>query len=1549
LGDLPDATANHGMFAHVHSEGAAYYAHAGSWVKLTNDSDLDAETTRATSAETVNNQAIAILQNQVSGISTSSGSTDIEMQANVDMATNKISNLGTPTSGTDAATKAYVDSGVAGVDLSGYTDTSGMTSAISTAKSEAISTASADATTKADQAETDAKAYADQVVAATVDAAPAALDTLNELAAALGDDANFASTVTTSLAAKADDVATTAALATKEDKTVVAALDTFVKGSSSTINVDNIDNGEMWFGNGSGSGHPGNQGGTVIVDASGMSPLRSGYTGSGMRLQPEKINFTEELTEPGEYTFTFTGPSSANGNIRIVAMAGWFSWNSATNSTWWTGSEFVEGYTVDSTYTHNDSNYASGSYTFTVPADGAVLALYHDAPNGSWLYLSDLSLVKTVAAPTLETTSTTIIEGINELHTELNTLSSTQSGDQSNLQSQITSETSARQAAIVTAKSEAVALAASDATTKADQAEADAKAYADQVVASTVDAAPAALDTLNELAAALGDDANFASTVTTSIATKADDAATTAALATKADDAATTAALATKANTSDLSSIQSQLSISGSSQQVIVRGQHHYNSNMGRVIVYSAVDNSIISTIDGTEAGRALGTQVLLTDDYILASTTKGVWDDDTTSSIHAYSTSDLTADPIIIGHPEGKGHREFGQAEGQLVVGNGKLFVSDNSRIYICDLSNLSAAPVPFEFETGSLNASAAILVFNPYDNYLYVGQKNAYGGDGAITRFDTNTMLTTGGSPETIYSVDAASISSMNFGRNIAIFEDCLYVSGKHAEGSPLQAVYKYNTSSFVSGHTAVPHLSKWSGSTQSLGSNDDFGSYIGSISASSKGTVIGAPNYGASDWNSGYVNTGRVYYIENYSNGTSSGLTPLNTSSMNLQNNEWAGENVHTDENYVYATFYGRSFSGANAVAVWSWDNISAAPTIIQTESGSGFNIGLLASSTTLSQLISDNTSAISAETTARTSAISTETSARQAAIVTAKSEAVALAASDATTKADAAQTAAISTASADATTKADQAEADAKAYADQVVASTVDAAPDALNTLNELAAALGDDANFASSVTSSIATKADDAATTAALATKADTSAMTTALATKADDTATTAALATKADVTTVTALDVSIKGSEPTPGPELMGDVTVSDLDGGQSSSTTHSSGGIQFARTGVEVAIFNFATEIGKEYEISYFGGMSPATGNNKFVVVPSGFVPTMSNYWANNILKDASGNKTELVVSGNSGTQSESGTFIAATTTVQIIFFNGSLDETHYIKSISVKELSLGVLDTTASHVIPAINELHTELNALSGTDTTLTSSITANADAITANSNAISAETTARTSAISAETTARESAVTSAISTASSDATTKADAAEADAIATASADATSKANAAQSAAVSTASSDATSKANAAQSAAESTASADATTKADAAQAAAAVDATTKSDAALVSAQTYADNAASTAVANVIDAAPASLDTLNELAAALGDDANFASTMTNSLATKANTVDVATAAQGVKADSALQPSDAVGLTVDNSDKLDGQQSSHFRIDIYDINGNIVN
>jgi hypothetical protein len=45
----------------------------------------------------------------------------------------------------------------------------------------------------------------------------------------------------------------------------------------------------------------------------------------------------------------------------------------------------------------------------------------------------------------------------------------------------------------------------------------------------------------------------------------------------------------------------------------------------------------------------------------------------------------------------------------------------------------------------------------------------------------------------------------------------------------------------------------------------------------------------------------------------------------------------------------------------------------------------------------------------------------------------------------------------------------------------------------------------------------------------------------------------------------------------------------------------------------------------------------------------------------------------------------------------------------------------------------------------------------------------------------------------------------------------------------------------------------------------------------------------------------NVIAAAPGALDTLNELAAALGDDASFSTTITNALSTKAAAADVYT------------------------------------------------
>ena len=54
-------------------------------------------------------------------------------------------------------------------------------------------------------------------------------------------------------------------------------------------------------------------------------------------------------------------------------------------------------------------------------------------------------------------------------------------------------------------------------------------------------------------------------------------------------------------------------------------------------------------------------------------------------------------------------------------------------------------------------------------------------------------------------------------------------------------------------------------------------------------------------------------------------------------------------------------------------------------------------------------------------------------------------------------------------------------------------------------------------------------------------------------------------------------------------------------------------------------------------------------------------------------------------------------------------------------------------------------------------------------------------------------------------------------------------------------------------------------------------------------------------ENYVDTSVANLVDSAPATLDTLNELAAALGDDANFSTTITNQIAAKADAYSIAT------------------------------------------------
>ena len=160
------------------------------------------------------------------------------MSGDIAMGNNKVTGLGTPTSSTDATTKEYVDNeddlklNLSGGTMSGdiamgsskitgsgdptsaqdvatkvYTDTQRdtrvaktgdtMSGALAMGNNKitglATPTASTDAVTKG---------YVDQEVTDLVGSAPGVLNTLNELAAALGDDANFSTTITNSVAGK---------------------------------------------------------------------------------------------------------------------------------------------------------------------------------------------------------------------------------------------------------------------------------------------------------------------------------------------------------------------------------------------------------------------------------------------------------------------------------------------------------------------------------------------------------------------------------------------------------------------------------------------------------------------------------------------------------------------------------------------------------------------------------------------------------------------------------------------------------------------------------------------------------------------------------------------------------------------------------------------------------------------------------------------------------------------------------------------------------------------------------------------------------------------------------------------------------------------------------------------------------------------------------------------------------------------------------------------------------------------------------------------------
>jgi len=264
---------------------------------------------------------------------------NLTMGGTIDMDSNRILNVGTPSASTDATSKSYVDTAVAGV----------------------------------------------------VDAAPGTLDTLNELAAALGDDANFSATITSSLATKA----TTAYVDGQ-----ISATETY----ADTAEADAV--------------------AAAAIDAT-------------------------------------TKADSAQADAQSYTDAR----ETLINNAW---------ADADTTQTASLEAYADAAETAAINSAAADATSKANA--------AQAAAEATAASANLSLTST--------------------------LQSYAD-----------TAEADAISTAAGDATSKANAALASANSYTDGEITTLIGGAPGALDTLNELAAAMTDDANYAATVTSAIAT----------------------------------------------------------------------------------------------------------------------------------------------------------------------------------------------------------------------------------------------------------------------------------------------------------------------------------------------------------------------------------------------------------------------------------------------------------------------------------------------------------------------------------------------------------------------------------------------------------------------------------------------------------------------------------------------------------------------------------------------------------------------------------------------------------------------------------------------------------------------------------------------------------------------------------------------------------------------------------------------------------------------------------------------------------------------
>ena len=341
-------------------------------------------------------------------------------------------------------------------------------------------------------------------LAAIIDSAPEALNTLNELAAAIGDDANFVGTVTshTSATTNVHGITNTATLATTSALTAAAtqvALDAAADATSKA--------------------NAAQAAAEATASADATAKANAAYDSAGTTADAKIGTHNSDTTNVhgiADTSLLATQEYADDAAALAITTAATDATNKANaaeaDAITAAGTAADTKVTAHNNLTENVHGIADTSFLVTqtqltnaingAEVNQAALAgdgIVWDSTNSEFDLDENYITTATqtaldLKAPLANPTFTGTVSGVTKSMVGLGNVDNTSDANKP--------VSTATASAIATAKSEAIA---------------DATSQVNAVIAS----APAALNTLDELAAALGDDANFATTVTNSLAAKA--------------------------------------------------------------------------------------------------------------------------------------------------------------------------------------------------------------------------------------------------------------------------------------------------------------------------------------------------------------------------------------------------------------------------------------------------------------------------------------------------------------------------------------------------------------------------------------------------------------------------------------------------------------------------------------------------------------------------------------------------------------------------------------------------------------------------------------------------------------------------------------------------------------------------------------------------------------------------------------------------------------------------------------------------------------------